>query len=88
MSQITLQVQHFNHASGLLRSSNQIIRSSSFFSFSENGHIKGFYKRDYYKELSIQPLRQGHPPQIVASWFLERLSISCLMKNTHRIMSK
>ena len=78
---ITITDAHFSNACGLLKLSNQSRKVLSIFSFSEQTNIRGFFALSIkemtiwniyrYFELSIQPLRQGHPPQIVASWFLE-----------------
>jgi len=72
---------HFSNACISLKLSNRSRNVLSIFSFSEQNTIRGFFTLSIkemtiwnmyrYFELSIQPLRQGHPPQIVASWFLE-----------------
>jgi hypothetical protein len=79
----TITDDHFNSASVSLRLSNYRRELLSIFSFSEQDTIRGFFTLSIkeitiwniysYYELSIQPLRQGSPPQIVASWFLECL---------------
>ena len=79
----TITDNHFNSASISLRLSNCRRELLSIFSFSEQNTIRGFFMLSIkeitiwniyrYYELSIQPLRQGCPPKIVASWFLEYL---------------
>ena len=79
----TITDDHFNSASVSLRLSNYRRELLSIFSFSEQDTIRGFFTLSIkeitiwniysYYELSIQPLRQGRPLQIVSSWFLECL---------------
>ena len=90
--QITLTIAAFKKAeteSGITSNNTGII-AQSVFSFSDkNGMKRGFFilvvkemkmaESSCYFELSIQPLRQGQLPEIVAQWFLRSKILNGMM---------
>ena len=78
-----LTLGNFKTGGKLISVVQPIQARTTLFSFSKKGCciVQGFFNLTIieiivpnglrFSQLTIQPLRQGHPPQIVASWFID-----------------